>query len=724
MRNDRRQAAAVTSVEISELVELVKAGRYAQLESDARKLVSRHPNSGFVWKALSVALSTQGKNALHALTTAATLLPDDAEAHANLANTLQSLGRLDDALTSYRRALALDPSHAAAYNNLGNALRGLGQLDEAVASYRRALELEPDFVEAHSNLGNALRNLGQLDLAVASYRRALEIKPRYPEACNNLANALLDLGQLDQAQASYARAVQIKPDFAEAHSNLGNVLRGLGQLDQAVESHRRALALQPDFAGAHSNLGDTLRELGLPDAAAASCRRAIELDPDFAAAHNSLGNALLDLGRLEEAAASYRRALVLNGSFVEAHVNLGLVLRQLGRVAEAEASCRAALELKPRAAQAIVVLAELRADGGHFAEAEELFKRAVAINPELSEGWAGIAYLRKMTLDDAGWAAQAQRMAERGVSPRQEAYLRFALGKYFDDVKEFEQAFSNYRRANELMKMRGAKYNRQQLTDAVDRITHSSHDRTWLNQTGSNASASARPVFIVGMPRSGTSLAEQILASHPAVFGAGELSFWNVASAELHESAALAGETGGNIIGKLAEDYLRLLGHLSADALRVVDKMPVNFLCLGLIHAALPNARIIHMRRNPIDTCLSIYFQHFVTAHTHANDLVDLAHYYREYLRVMRHWGSVLPEGAILEVPYEGLVGEQDAWSRKMVEFIGLPWDPRCIDFHCTDRRVSTASKWQVRQTISKSSIDRWRNYEKFAGPLLSLMEL
>jgi len=175
---------------------------------------------------------------------------------------------------------------------------------------------------------------------------------------------------------------------------------------------------------------------------------------------------------------------------------------------------------------------------------------------------------------------------------------------------------------------------------------------------------------------------------------------------------------------RLGRDYLRLLTSLSGDALRVVDKMPTNFAFLGLIHAALPNARIIHMRRNPIDTCLSIYFQHFESAVTYASDLDDLAHYYTEYSRLMNHWRSTLPQDVILDVPYEGLVSDQEAWSRKMLEFIGLPWEPRCLDFHQTNRSVVTASKWQVRQKISGSSIERWRNYEKFVGPLLPLMAL
>jgi hypothetical protein len=220
---------------------------------------------------------------------------------------------------------------------------------------------------------------------------------------------------------------------------------------------------------------------------------------------------------------------------------------------------------------------------------------------------------------------------------------------------------------------------------------------------------SPRPVFIVGMPRSGTSLAEQILASHPSVFGAGELPFWTDAAAAY---AAATGEDMQNLAATLGKDYLRRLDELSTDALRVVDKMPANFLHLGLIHDALPHARIIHLQRNPRDTCLSIYFQHFKTGLDYANDLEDLTNYYLEYLRLMEHWHDVLPESVLLDVPYEGLVGTQETWSRRMLEFIGLPWDAACLDFHRTERRVMTASKWQVRQKISSASVGRWRHYQ------------
>ena len=585
-----------------------------------------------------------------------------------------------------------------------------------------AIQLLPNDAGAHNNLGNALARLGRLDDAVAIYRHALLLSPNFADAHNNLGHALLDLGQFDDAAASCQRAVDLKPRYAEAHDNLGSALLALNRLEDALASYRRALAIDPEFAEAHNNMGNALLENGRPDEALASYRRALRINPRFAEAHNNLGNALRGSGQLDDAAASYRRALKINPNFAAAHCNLGITLRLQGRTAEAQTSCRSALAINPQSAATFAVLAESSADKGDFAEAEDLFKRAVSIEPESPEAWAGLSRLRKMTSCDAPWLAQAQRIVGKGLPPQREICLRYAIGKYFDDVKDFEQAFIHFRRANELTKLRRAKHDRRQLTQAVDLITHS-YDRNWMSQPRTAAIGSARPVFVVGMLRSGTTLAEQILASHPAVFGAGELTFWNIASAA-YRSGARNTQTSESVLGALAGEYLRLLQKLSADALRVVDKMPTNFPFLGLIHATLPNARMIHMLRNPADTCLSIYFQHFETTVSYANDLEDLAHYYTEYLRVMNHWRSTLPENVILDVPYEGLVADQEGWSRKMLEFIGLPWNPQCLDFHQAKRTVITASKWQVRQTMSTSSVGRWRNYEKFLEPLLSLTEL
>ncbi len=274
--------------EIRQLDALFNTGRYADLENRAHALLKSHPDSGVVWKLLGLSLHMQGKDALPAMQKAAENLPNDAEAHGNLAAILRARGQLEAALDSGRRALQIKPGFAEAHNNLGVTLKDLGRLDEAVASYRRALEIKPGFAEAHNNLGQALSELGQFDSAVASYRHALEIKPGFAEAHNNLGNALNDLGQLEAALACFRRAIELKPGFAEAHNNLGVVLQTLGQLDAAAASYRKAVELKPDYAEAHNNLGVILQTLGQPEAALASYRKALEIKPDFAKAFSNL----------------------------------------------------------------------------------------------------------------------------------------------------------------------------------------------------------------------------------------------------------------------------------------------------------------------------------------------------------------------------------------------------------------------------------------------------
>ncbi|MGD0491433.1 MAG: tetratricopeptide repeat protein [Steroidobacteraceae bacterium] len=579
----------------------------------------------------------------------------------------------------------LAAADAAAHVNLGNALARRGLLQEASASYGRALALDADLAEAHNNLGNVLLETGQREQALASYRHATAAKPGYAEAHENTGAVLLELGRIEEAIASYQRALEIRPASVDACHNLANALAARGRIDEAFVAYRRALALAPDSAELHNNLGSLLR----------SC------------------------GRLEEAIECFDRALVLAPRFAEAHANMGLAQRLQSRSAQARASCLRALELEPGFTPALSTLAESYADTGNFVDAERCFRQAIALDRDSAEAWAGITRLRRMTLQDADWLREARRIAALPLPPRKEACLRYAMGKYFDDVGEFEPAFDNFRRANELMKRIRPAYDPQTMTRSVQRIIES-EGREWMGRGRCAPPGAGRSVFIVGMLRSGTTLAEQILASHPDVFGAGELPFWSAAAQTVRSAPdpparALRLETQ-------AVDYLRMLASQAPGARRVVDKMPANFLSIGLIHAALPNARIIHLRRHAVDTCLSIYFQHFEAALSYTNDLGDLARYYADYLRVMEHWRSVVPAEVILDVPYEALVHEPERWSRRMLEHIGLPWDPRCLDFHLTPRTVITASKWQVKQAITTAGVGRWRNYRAHLGALLGLL--
>jgi Flp pilus assembly protein TadD len=489
----------------------------------------------------------------------------------------------------------------------------------------------------------------------------------------------------------------------------------MGQLAAAHESYRRAVELQPESAEMHNNLGNVLLDLGRLEEAAAAYGQALERQPLSAKTRSNLGTVLRELGRLEEAEASLEQALALEPASADILTNLATVLRLLGRAEESDAKLRDALELDPGAVASIIARADLAVDRGDFEAAEGLYRDAFAQDSNSAAAWAGIVATRRMGEADAAWIAQAEELAARPRRPREEVSLRFAMGKYLDDLGEYDSAFGNYVRANELVKAYRPAHDRRSLEGTFEWVKQR-YDAEWLDAARARVPIQHRPIFVVGMPRSGTSLAEQILASHPAVFGAGELSFWKTAAPSVG-----AASPSPALMESLAAGYEGLLGRLAPEHRCVVDKMPANFLHLGMIHAALPDARIIHMRRHPIDTCLSIYFQNFHLVHSYSNDLDDLAHYYDEYRHLMGHWLSVLPPATILEVPYEALVSDPETWSRRLVEFTGLPWDEACLESHRTRRTVRTFSRWQVRQKINTRSVERWRRYAAHVGPLLRL---
>jgi tetratricopeptide (TPR) repeat protein len=639
----------------------------------------------------------------------------------------------------YKHCCGLLPAAAAAAPGRGNplavrdsqpeaeglveaadVLRSQGRVAESVPLYRQALAIRPHYTAAHNNLGNALLQLGEFAPAVAAYRLALAESPENADVHCNLANALRQLGELPEALLESERAIALNPQLSMAHNNLGLLLAQRGQRAEAALSYRRALSLNPAYIEALNNLGNVLRELGESREAVALYRRAIELDPQRAESHCSLGTVLCELQRLEEAAVSFRQALALHADYAQAHLGLATALRMQGRGSEAEASCRQALALEPKNVEALALLGELHADRGRFAEAQQLFHSALAIDPHCASVYCSLATHRKMTTADSDWLRGAEGLLARQLPVGHEISLRYALGKYCDDLQHYDQAFGHYRRANELTKRYGRVYDAAKLTRHIDQIMRSC-DAALVRQQHGEACASELPVFILGMPRSGTSLAEQILASHPQVFGAGELRFWNKAFGAFAQ-AQLKSDAGATPIPGMARAYLERVTALAGGAPRVVDKMPANFLYVGLIHAAFPRARFIHMQRHPIDTCLSMYFQNFFDMGPHANDLDSLAHYYGEYLRITSHWRAVLPATALLEVPYEALIADQHGWTRRMVDFIGLPWDPRCLEFHQTERVVMTASRWQVRQKLNATSVGRWRNYEHYIEPLRALV--
>jgi tetratricopeptide (TPR) repeat protein len=487
----------------------------------------------------------------------------------------------------------------------------------------------------------------------------------------------------------------------------------------AVDLFDEFVSLVPGRADALNALGVALFHVGRYQEAEQRYREAIDIDPEHTDALVNLA-ALLQ-GNPDAAEPLLRRALKINPKYPGARAMLGLTLLSSGQEREAKLALRKALKVSAKDPAVLLGLAQIARVEGRFDEAESLLKRTLEISPRMPTAWASLNSTRKMTAADSDWFATAQEIAGSGVPLLDEVQLRFAMGKYCDDIKDYDQAFANYRRGNELLKSVAGRYNLKAHAGFVDDLIRA-HTRETLGSITEAGSTSAKPVFVVGMPRSGTSLTEQIIASHPAAQGVGEPDFW-LKAARVHHNEIRHAVLGLPARKKLAEDYLRLIERRCPDTLRIVDKTPANSDFVGLMCSVFPNARFIRMRRDPIDTCLSCYFQNFSTAQTFSMDLADLADYYRIHQRLMTHWCNALPPETILEVPYEGLVADQEAWTRKILDFVGLEWDERCLAFHETKRSVVTASAWQVRQKIYRQSVERWRNYEKFIGPLKGLRD-
>lgn len=493
-----------------------------------------------------------------------------------------------------------------------------------------------------------------------------------------------------EAVSAYQELLELDPRHALAHRNLGAVLCKLGRYKEAEQQFRRAIAIKRNDTDALCKLGTVLRWRGLIAESETPLRRAVKLNPRHPDAQNSLGSTLVVLGRLKDARSCFEKAL----------------------------------KMAPRNVDALTGLGAIAGFEGRFQEAEALFKRVLEVDPKAAGACAALAGVRKMTRADAAWLKGAENIAASGLTPMDEANVRFAIGKYFDDVGDFQLAFRSYVRANELLKLSAEPYDRRERASFVDDIM-SVYTPQSLSRPRPGGSDSERPVFVVGMMRSGTSLVEQIVSSHPAAKGAGELSYWD-SIVRKHQNILRHELPGESLKRKWGEDYLETLRRYSPDALRIVDKQPFNSDYLGVIHSVFPRARILYVRRDPIDTCLSCYFhyfQQFASSLNFTMDLADLAHYYREHRRLVDHWRAVLPPATLLEIPYAELVADQESSTRKILDFLGLPWDTRCLDFHESQRPVLTASAWQVRQKMYKSSVGRWRRYEKFIGPLLELAD-
>lgn len=583
--------------------------------------------------------------------------------------------------------------------------------------------------KSKSNSANALKKRKALQLyqkgrladAEAAYRALCESSPTDPTAPHMLGLVYGQMRRLNEAEAQFERALRLQPSSSDTHYLLGGTRVFLGKLTAAAESFSEAIRLAPNMAEAHMELGNVLLALERLREAKVAYQGAVRVKPTLALAHYQLGRIHESLGESEEAMVRYGSAIEHDPKLPLAHCQLGGLLIAKGRTAEAREHFRAAQRLQPDLVTAITGEAEACARSGDHQGAYSLL--APLLDQNELHPTVGLVYARISGRGEQAAEYLEGVLAKTDLSTTQKAKCHMALGRLYDKAHRYDEAFAHLRQGNQVRSKFLGGYNEAHEVLMLDRLVETFTMEAMARLPRGRATEQ-RMIFIVGMPRSGTSLTEQVLASHPQVYGAGELPGINdlaniVPSLTGNRSPypMAAHHLTAEALDSLAQMYLDTVDGPAGDAIRITDKMPHNFGHLGLINLLFPQARVIHCIRNPMDNCLSIYTREFIGFHPYGSDLGALGRYYRMYERLMRHWKNVV-ELPILDVHYEDTVSDLERQTRRLLEFCGLEWDDRCLRFYENKREIDTASYDQVRQPLYTHAVGRWRHYERHLDEL------
>ena len=594
-------------------------------------------------------------------------------------------GQLQQAYDIYQSLLKRYPNSAETLNSAAILDYQTGRPEDALAKVNKALSIVPDQVEFFNTKGLILRSIKQFDEALDSYQTGLGYAPENIAIRLNMGNTYRVLKQYESALEQYEQIIQLRPAHAGAYCNMGNVYDEMHAYEKAIKAYKKALELDPTMNMVYTLLAGTLSKTGSVKDAIDYCKKALELRPNNAETYNDLGNMYLQLDQHELALPCYQKAYELKPDYSMALKNMGVAYQELGQQEQALA-CYKKLE-------------------------------------DTDEGYAEAQHYLTM-LDDSAIDAENLATLLRVFEDQQDRmHLNYALGKAFMGQKEYSQAFEYFQQANAL-KRKTIDYDAAVNSAYIDQLISYFNDG-FFKAAAVAGDPSRLPVFILGMPRSGTTLVEQIISNHSEVYGAGELTAFAEIEQDLQNFVgkpcpACLDEVDSKRMEQAAATYLQQLSELGGDNARVTDKLPGNFLRVGLIKLLFPNAFIIHCQRNPVDTCVSIFTNYFADGYKYAYELTELANYYVDYVRIMAHWRRLFAD-SMLEVHYEQLVQNQESVSRLMLDYLGLEWQTACLDFHRNQRVVKTASNVQVRQPIYQHSVARWKQYREGLQPMLDI---
>jgi tetratricopeptide (TPR) repeat protein len=654
--------------------------------------------------------------------------PRMAEARNLMAAILHAQGNSAAAVKSLQRAINLNENNAQFYSNLGEIERQRGKPREALVALRRAVSLDPKFAQAWNNLGIVHYDRRDFKEAIKCYEQAISLRDSYPEAYNNLANALRALGKNEDALDHYQRALLLRENYPEVYNNMASILRDRGDFAEAEHAYRKAISLKPRYLDAYNNLAMLLVQRERDDEALRVLGRALEIDAKHVSTLITVARTQLKQGNYVEAEQAWRLALKEDLNNAEVHAILGQVLDETDRLTEALESYETALTLRPELIEARNLYAICLKQVGRLDDARAQFLKTLELYPWAYGCYANLADLEKFTPGHPHFLAM-EAIVQKAENPNSDPYmaLHFGLGKAYEDLGQYEKAFEHFQMGTSLKRAQ-LKYDEAEAFGFFDAIRDTFNEDFFANRPF-EGNPSPLPVFIVGMPRSGSTLIEQILSSHPQAFGAGEIKEFSRRLGALRgrfpslpKYPQIATKMKKAQYQILADGYLGTLQGYSSSASRVTDKLLTNYYFVGMLHVLFPNAKFIHTKRNPVDTCLSSFTKLFKDDMPHSYDLGEIGQYYKKYEELMAHWDKVLPPGVMMTVVYEDVVDDVENAARKLIDFIGLEWDPACVSFHESNRPVKTASVVQVRQPVYKTSVEKWRHYGERLQPLLDAL--
>ena len=618
--------------------------------------------------------------------------------------------RLTKQLKVVKKSLERNPRDLNLLFQRGYILYQLQKYEAAKDSFSEAIEVEPNFADGFNARSIVNYALGKFSDAIYDCEHALSIKPRYKEALLNLARAQQELHQHDEALDNYTKAIALDQKYFNGFLGRALIWKNLNYHEKALADLNKAVSLNSSSNIALLNRGAVKKALGRYDESLADLQKAIALQPDLAEAHNNLGNTLRALGKFQEAKKSYIKALALKPEYAEAHNNLGNTLRELGEFQEAQTRCTQAIVLKPEYAEAHCNLGVTLRELGKFQEAQTRFTQAIVLKPEYAEAHRTLANMKTFHSQDEQYSKMRELYLNHNIPDEDRCQVNFGLAKACEDLGDFEQAYFHYNEGNAIRK-KILNYDISQDIRLFKAIKSSYPQISKVFLEPDNFAQKLTPIFILGMPRSGTTIVEQIVSSHPEVTGAGELSFTLQFG---HHLATGESKINSSSLAEFRTNYFGKIGHLATGNEFITDKMPQNFRYIGLIATALPEAKIIHVKRDPAAVCWANYKTFFASEGLgYCCSIEDIIHYFRLYEDLMEFWGSELGN-KIHTLNYEQLTVNQEKETKRLIDYIGLDWHEACLSPQDNKRGVSTASSIQVRQKVYQGSSQKWRKYEPF----------